>query len=102
MDLRLGGQTAFRQPSDDLIKHLAHLRRLEADLGVGEPEGRQTGSSMSLVAASIPGLLSRRAVVSEAVRFDNQPKPGPVEVHAKPIDPGARLRHRQPGAPNQA
>jgi hypothetical protein len=56
--------------------------RVGGDLGVGESDDRVPRGEEVLVAADVPGLRGRGAVVGEAVGLDDEVLVGPEEVRA--------------------
>jgi hypothetical protein len=58
---------------------------LEPNLSSREAKRRQAGCRVRLVADPIPRLLRGRAVVAQAVRFDDEPEIRPVEVDLVPV-----------------
>lgn len=69
---------------------------LEDDLSPRESQAGDARGGVCLVPAPVPGLLGRRAMVSEAVRLDHEGEIGPVEVdlEASHVLPG--LGSREP------
>jgi hypothetical protein len=59
---------------------------------VCESQRGQTGGSVRLIAKSIPRLLRGRAVITQAVGFDDEMQIGPVEVGFETVDAGTGKR----------
>jgi hypothetical protein len=57
---------------------------------------------MCLIPHAIARLLSRSAVIAQAVGFDDQAQLGPEEVDAISVHHHPRLRNRQLRLPDQA
>jgi hypothetical protein len=74
---------------------------LEYDLGSREPELRQTGRSVHLIATAVTRLLARRAVIAEPVCLDHQSKLGPEEVDLEPVHQASGRRLWQAGPLDQ-
>ena len=70
---------------------------LELHLSPSKPERRQSGGGVRLVAQAVPGLLGRRAMVSQAVGLDDQPEIGPVEIDLVAVESLLRLGSRKTG-----
>ena len=75
--------------------------RLEHDLGMSEPQRRQAGSGVRLIANTVSRLLCGRAVVAQAVGLDHQPKFRPVEVDLESVQVAAGLGERQASPPGE-
>ena len=58
---------------------------LVPDLSMSEPQRRESGGGVDLVAETIAGLLGRRAVVAKAICLNDQADFGPVEVGAEAV-----------------
>ena len=53
------------------------------DVSVREPQRRQSGRGVRLIAPAVVALLRRRAVVAQTVGLDDESELGPVEVDAE-------------------
>jgi hypothetical protein len=54
---------------------------------MGEAQAGQASRGVRLITPPVDALLLGRAVVSQAVRFHDEPEVGPVEVDAIAVDP---------------
>src|SRR5215208_6302986 len=92
MSARLSGGAAGSEPVDDLGQDVDDLERLKSNLRVREPQRRQTGDGMRLVAPAASGLLRGGAVVAKAVGLDEEAEIRPMEIDAEPIHESSRFR----------
>lgn len=84
----------------DRTERRLDLVRLEPHLGVREAQGREAGARVSLIAATVHGLLRGRAVIAEAVGLDDEAEIGPVEVHSEAVEADLGLRWWEAGSPS--
>lgn len=78
--MSLTGLRSSTQSRGDRPESCFHVLRVVCDLGVREPQGRQPGCGVRLIAQPITCLCSRSAVITQPVGLDDQPQVGPEEV----------------------
>jgi hypothetical protein len=77
-----------------------YLRRVVPDLGVREAQRSQPSGRVSLISNAIPRLLGSGAVISQAVRLNDQTEPRPVEVDPESVDVDSGQRLWKSGSPS--
>src|SRR5262249_10469467 len=91
----LRGSVPGPESGDDQAERSGDVGSFESDLGMGESEGRQARCGVRLITNVVAGLLSRSAVIAEAVGLDDKPQVRQIEVDPEAVQPLAGQGKRQ-------